>query len=404
MRPSSLRYLTLVSITTFLLIAAAVASGPKSIHNFPGNLNGCEPSALLMDPSGNLFGLAGDPNYPANCGMIFELQPQSDGSWNFQVLHELGNNSTLSQQAPFARDAKGNLFAATVSNLDDNPQSAIVELSPMAGGKWSYQTIYTFGAGDGSLPSWLIVDASGNLYGTTTLGGSGKGGIVYELSPSTSGEWTETVLYTFSFGEEPDGLLMDASGNLFGTTYFGGECGLGSVFELHPGASGWTYSLLHSFCGYPEGDALEGGLVLDKAGNLYGGTTLGGTGCGVLGTGCGTVFELSPSSGTWTESTLANFSGPSGFFPFTLTIDPKGNLIGLNAVDGGAGYFGTMFALSQGSNGQWGGQIIYRFSSNPRPNPPCCSLIVTPSGTIFGATDGASGNEEWGAVYEWTLP
>lgn len=409
------RRLTLTCITILLLMAAAAVgqrgsatSQPVSIHNFAVNLMGCEPSALLMDPSGDLFGLAGDPNADPNCGMIFELKPQSDGLWQFRVLHQLGKNSTLSQQAPFARDAKGNLFAATVSNLNENPQSAIVELSPAADGEWTYQTIYTFGAGDGSLPSWLMTDASGNLYGATTLGGIGGGGIVFELLPSTSGQWTETVLYSFengAYGGEPDGLLMDANGNLFGMTYFGGECSVGTVFELQPGASGWTYSLLHSFCGYPDGNAPEGGLVIDKAGNLYGVTTEGGTGCGVLGTGCGTVFELLPNSdGTWTEAVLVNFTTPSGFFPFTLTMDSKGDLVGLNAVDGGQGYFGTMFALSEGSNGKWGGQVIYRFSVNPRPNPPCCNLIVTPSGTIFGATDGASGNEEWGTVYEWTSP
>jgi uncharacterized repeat protein (TIGR03803 family) len=407
MRPASLRHLALVSTATLMLIASAAASEPVSIHNFAENLMGCEPSALLIDPSGSLFGLAGDPNYASNCGMIFELQPQSNGAWKFQVLHQLGKNSTLSQQSPFTRDSKGNLFAATVVNPDQNPQSAIVELSPMADGKWSYQTIYTFGAGDGSLPSWLIVDASGNLYGTTTLGGIGNGGIVFELSRGASGQWTETVLYSFSsspYSGEPDGLVMDASGDLFGTTYFGGDCSVGSVFELQPGTNGWTYSLLHSFCGYPDGNAPEGGLLIDKAGNLFGVTTLGGTGCGVQSTGCGTVFELSPNSGTWTESTLVNFTGPSGWFPFTLTMDSKGRLIGLNAVDGGQGYFGTMFELSLASNGQWCGRVIYRFSVNPRPNPPCCSLIVTPSGTIFGATDGASGNEEWGAVYEWTQP
>ncbi len=404
-----LRRLTVVFFTILLPIASAAASQPKVIHSFPNNLIGCEPSALLMDPSGNLFGLAGDPNADPNCGMIFELTPQSDGSWQFQVLHQLGKNSTLSQQTPFARDAKGNLFAATVFNLNsENRQSAIVELSPTGDGEWMYQTIYTFGTGDGSLPSWLMTDASGNLYGTTTLGGSGGGGIVFELSPSASGQWTETVLYSFSngpYGGEPDGLLMDANGNLFGTTYFGGECSIGTVFELQPGANGWTYSLLHSFCGYPDGNAPEGGLVIDKNGNLFGVTTEGGTGCGVLGTGCGMLFELLPNSdGTWTEFTVVNFTTPSGFFPFTLTMDSKGDLVGLNAVDGGQGYFGTMFALSQAGNGKWGGQVIYRFSVDPRPNPPCCNLIVTPSGTLYGATNGASGNEEWGSIYEWTAP
>jgi hypothetical protein len=87
-----------------------------------------------------------------------------------------------------------------------------------------------------------------------------------------------------------------------------------------------------------------------------------------------------------------------------LTMDSKGRLIGVTAAGGAPGYFGTMFALSQDSQGQWGGQVIYEFSVNPRPNSPCCSLIVTPSGTIFGAVVGGSSSEELGSVYEWTLP
>jgi uncharacterized repeat protein (TIGR03803 family) len=408
MRPVSLRDLALVSITTLLATASGAASQRVPIYEFPRNLIGCEPSALLMAPTGNLFGLAGDPNAESNCGMIFELQPQSNGLWKFQVLHELGKNSSLSQQAPFARDMQGNLFAATVSNLgNENQQSAIVELSPTSGGKWTYQTIYTFGVGDGSLPSWLTTDASGNLYGTTLLGGSGDGGIVFKLSPGTSGTWTEAILYSFPGGPyvgEPDGLAMDANGNLFGTTYFDGFCNVGSVFELQPGANGWTYSLVASFCA-SDGNSPEGGLVIDRAGNLYGVNTEGGNvqACGMV--GCGTVFKLSPSSGgAWTESTLTTFSGLSGSFPFTLTLDSKGKLFGLNALGGGQAYFGTMWELSQAGSGQWDLKVIYRFPFNPTPKYPCCSLTVTPSGTIFGATTGTNGVDEWGAVYQLTLP
>jgi uncharacterized repeat protein (TIGR03803 family) len=394
----------MVSITTLMLIASAAASQPISIHNFPKNLLGCEPSVLLMDPSGNLFGLAGDPNFDPNCGMIFELQPRSDRSWNFHVLHQSGKNSTFSQQGAFARDRKGNLFAATVANLYTDPQSAIVELSPISDGTWTYHTIYTFGAGDGTLPSWLIADDSGNLYGENFLGGSGGGGTVFQLSPAAGDQWTETVLYNFpngSYGGGPDGLVMDANGNLFGTTYFGGDCSVGSVFELQPGVNGWTYSLLHSFC-IGDGNAPEGGLVIDRAGNLYGVDTEGGLGCDMV--GCGLVFELSPGpDGTWTESTVANLSVANGDFPFALTMDSKGNLFGLTGAGGGQGYFGTMFKLSRCANGQWCGDVIYRFSTDPTAKYPCCNLIVTPSGTIFGAITGASGNEEWGAVYEWTL-
>ncbi|MGB6677132.1 MAG: choice-of-anchor tandem repeat GloVer-containing protein, partial [Terriglobales bacterium] len=164
------------------------------------------------------------------------------------------------------------------------------------------QVLYAFQGGtDGSSPSsGLIFDAAGNLYGETEGGGAYGGGTVFELSPSSNGGWTETVLYSFqggSDGSEPsDGLVFDQAGNLYGTTLYGGANGGGTAFELSPNSNGgWTETVLYSFDANNQASTPQG-VIFDQKGNLYG-TALGLVGCGYKGDEyCGAVFELSPNS------------------------------------------------------------------------------------------------------------
>src|SRR5262249_47251836 len=150
----------------------------------------------------------------------------------------------------------------------------------------------------------LIYDQAGNVYGTTYGGGNGQG-VVYELSRSGSG-WTEQGLYSFSGpdGANPaNGVIFDSVGNLYGTTAFGGANNLGTVFELSPSGGGWTERVLYSFQGSSDGSSPTSGLLLDGSGNIYGTTSNGGSGGG------GTVFELAPSGGGYTYHLLNSFSG-----------------------------------------------------------------------------------------------
>ena len=139
----------------------------------------------------------------------------------------------------------------------------------------------------------LIIDPSGNLYGTTTGGGSGSGGTVFELTPANVG-WTFKTLYSFSGngGGPSDKLVMDAAGNLYGTTYIDGAYGYGTVFKLTPSNGGWTYTSLHDFTGGSDGANPISSLVFDANGNLYGTASQGGT--GNCPGGCGVVFEITP--------------------------------------------------------------------------------------------------------------
>ncbi len=286
--------------------------------------------------------------------------------------------------------------------------------------------------GDGVIPNGgLIFDDSGNLYGTTQLGGTecNSGGTVFELSPGVNGKWTEKVLYNFpcnnSDGSVPNAsLLFDAAGNLYGTTTCGGTyeqfCGEigGTVFQLRPGKDGqWTEKVLHSFGNSNDGSAPYAGLILDSAGNLYGTTLNGGAhaaGCAAY--GCGTVFRLKPGrNGEWTEKVLHSFNddGSDGFGPYGgLTIDAAGNLYGTTA-GGHSGCresqgCGAVFELSPGPHGNWTEKILHFFNGNDGSNP-IGSMIFDSAGNLYGTTawgGNAACDDEYhvgcGTVFELT--
>ena len=197
---------------------------------------------------------------------------------------------------------------------------------PKTGGPWIESVLYSFtNSPDGALPqASLIADASGALYGTTTSGGtgcsSGACGTVFKLTPppKTGGPWTENVLYSFTGGSDggiPLGsLFADASGALYGTTEVGGSGGGGTVFKLTPPtppATTWTVSVLYSFAGGSDGANPQAGVIADTSGALYSTTLQGGVSGGCAGRGCGTVFKLTPPTPpatTWTVSVLYNLS------------------------------------------------------------------------------------------------
>jgi len=198
---------------------------------------------------------------------------------------------------------------------------------------WTEKVLHSFhrNGTDGYTPqASLIFDAAGNLYGTTVDGGTYRGGTVFELTPQAGGGWTETVLHSFhrngTDGASPyAGLVLDAAGNLYGTTVDGGTYGRGAVFELTPEAGGgWTEQVLHNFGNGTDGAFPYAGLVLDAAGNLYGTTCQGGT------HGRGAVFELTPQAGGgWTDKVLHSFDPTDGYYPEAgLIFDAAGNLYG----------------------------------------------------------------------------
>ncbi len=297
----------------------------------------------------------------------------------------------------------------------------------LASGVWAAaqqeQVLYSFPTNSGfaAYAGGLIADASGNLYGTTGLGGASNFGSVYELSPPTSNTgWNETDLYFFGDGEDgaaPFGnLVFDSAGNLYGTTSGGGSpnClvgGCGTVFELSPPTSpggSWTLTILYSFSGGNDGAQPHAGLVFDQAGNLYGTTSIGGGLCGSQ--GCGTVFELSPPEvpgGAWTEAVLYRFTGGSdGGSPFApVVLDKAGKLYGTTAYGGSQDCLcGTVFELTQ-SGGTWAESVIHSFGTiNDDGNSPYLDgPLLDKSGALVGTTEGG-GAYGFGTVFGMLPP
>jgi len=244
-------------------------------------------------------------------------------------------------------DKNGNIYGTTslggVGTCNNAYTCGVVyELTP-SNGSWTESVLYSFtGANDGGAPAaGLIFDGAGNLYGTASVGGLYNKGVVFELSPSGSG-WDENVLYSFQGpdGDEPvSRLIFDQVGDLFGTTENGGFAGGGTAFQLRLSNGIWTQVNLYNF-GAHDGDGLfpYDALIMDESGNLYGTTSGGGP------SNAGNVFELMPSNGAWTAIVLHNFtSGSDGASPLSgLIFDTKGNLFG-TAASGGASGFGVIF-------------------------------------------------------------
>jgi len=253
--------------------------------------------------------------------------------------------------------------------------------------------LHNFGerSADGSDPEVsLIFDAAGNLYGTTASGGTYGYGTVFELTPTTGGGWTETVLHNFGNGKDGStpyaGLILDAAGDLYGTTFKGGDYGLGTAFELSPQGDGrWAEKLLHSFGNGNDGSGPYASLIFDPSGNIYG-TTVGG-GAHAF----GTVFELMPKSeGKWTEKILHSFNdtGRDGCNPFaSLVLDSAGNLYGTTEYCSPYGA-GIVFELLPGTGEGWLEKVIHTFdyTDNYDGLYPDAGLIFDTAGNLYGTT------------------
>ena len=241
------------------------------------------------------------------------------------------------------------------------------------------QTLYNFtGPADGNSPlSTLVMDAAGDLYGTTFTGGAYGAGEVFEVSPDGNGGWTEAVLYSFTGGADGANpyyadVIFDKAGNLYGTTVGGGANNLGVVFELSPnGSGGWTETVLHSFAGGIDGTNPYSGLVLDPFGNLYG-TTFGGGAYGV-----GTVYQVKRGpGGQWTETVIHTFDVKTGDSPVGgLVFDRKGDLFG--TTEGGGTYkAGVVFVLQYAGKDTWTARVLHNFTGGADGAGPYAGRLI----------------------------
>jgi uncharacterized repeat protein (TIGR03803 family) len=311
----------------------------RVLHSF--DINGSPRGRMAMDAEGNLYGTEGDN--------VFELVRRPDGEWRFKVLYAFDGEHGIYPEAGVTSDSAGNLYGTTAEGgafqrCWDGYFGTLVgcgvvfELTRNTSGEWKEKVLHNFNGLDGfDSFAGLTFDAAGNIYGATSWGGPGLCqdgygnvvgcGVVFELTAGKGGQWTETVLHSFdgSDGLEPfHDVVLDAAGNVYGTTYLGGPYGNGIVFELSPtGKDTWTMTTLDAFQNSSDGQCPVDGPIFDAAGNLYGTTEFGGD-------GQGTIFELSPGpDGQWTETVLQNGSG-SG-----LIFGKQGNLYGSSGSGGG---------------------------------------------------------------------
>ena len=218
----------------------------RIIHRFNRDYaGGANPQAsLIQDAAGNLYGTTpkGGRNGDFH-GSVFELSPQSNGSWSYTALHFFsGSPDGADPISALVMDSSGNLYGATARG-GKGDEGIVYKLSPQSDGNWSEQILHNFYGVDGYYPiGSLTTDSDGNLYCATDFSGHGDGGTVFELSPQPNGKWTGTVLYTFAGGDTPLGdLIFDSAGNLYGTAYT--DPGFGLVFELIPQPGGAWFGL-----------------------------------------------------------------------------------------------------------------------------------------------------------------
>jgi uncharacterized repeat protein (TIGR03803 family) len=406
----------LAVLTVTLIAASILAPGARAADEFKilykfDSSSGPE-ATLIFDASGNLYGATVYGGQYGEGG-VYKLTPNSNGRWTESELYSFtgGSDGALPNSAVIF-DASGNLYSVTYEG-GEYGYGVVYELTPNSDGTWTESVLHSFtGGSDGSHPGMgEIFDAAGNLYGTTRDGGAYGDGVVFELTPNSNGTWTETVLHSFSGGKDgatPDfgNLIFDAAGNLYGTTggWDGGDTN-GTVFELTPNSGGtWTESVLHSFRGGKDGSRAVGALTFDQAGNLYGATYSGGT------YGEGTIFKLTPgSNGKWTKDVIHQFRGKTGgdgSNPYAGVIfDTAGNLFG-TTYDGGIGTCsyqgpgcGTVFELVPNSKGGWTEQILHRFGTVG--SSPVGAVLMDAAGNLYAATSNETLNG-LGTVFEIT--
>jgi uncharacterized repeat protein (TIGR03803 family) len=370
---AALALAVLVVTAIFVFAVPSVqAQTLKTLYTFGGTTDGGYPNALVRDAAGNLYGttISGGVGTCADgdlsgCGVVFRVTPAGKET----VLYSFtGGADGAAPQRGLLLDAKGNLYGTTASGgtygfgtvfkVDQNGNETV---------------LYSFtGGADGGNPySGLVRDAQGNLYGVA-------GSVVFKLDEKGN----ETVLYTFTGGADgsPNGRLMrDANGNLYGTTAGGGTYGFGKVYKLD--TSGKEH-LLYSFC--PQGGVCAdgavpfAGVIQDTAGNLYGTTSQGGT------AGWGTVFELNTSG---KEKVLHSFTYGDGALPsFGVIRDTNGNLYGTTVYGGiqkktctlGCG---VIFRVTKAGKES----TLYSFTFAEGANPEA-SVIRDAKGNLYGTT------------------
>jgi uncharacterized repeat protein (TIGR03803 family) len=391
----------LAIFTVVLIFATGALTQETVLHSFAGPPNDGDNLfvGLVSDASGNLYGTTENGGVD---GTAFELT-LSNGAWIETVIHNFtgppNDGSTPSSGLVF--DKQGNLYGTASYGGSPSSNGVVFELSPVSGGGWTETILYSFlGSSDGYYPQGDVVfDQLGNLYGTTRSGGVYNTGTVFELTPS-NGHWTKNTIYSFdglNGGNTPNaGLVIDAKGSLYGTASGGGVYGWGGVFRLTPSNGGWTATTLFNFTGGNTGALPLASVLLDKQGNLYGTTQLGGT------YAVGTIFRLKPTNlGEWAITILHSFTGANdGGYPEAPVLFDRSGRLYTTTFYGGYYERGTLLRLTPRKNGKWNETVLYDFTGGDDGGNPAAGVILK-KGNLYGTTV-SGGADNLGTVYEMT--
>ncbi len=405
---------SLLTITVVAFSVAISAGLPArgqtltTLHNFTGGSDGAYPDGnVVADGSGALYGTTLIGGSSSN-GIVYKLTP-SGGSWTESILYTFTGGSDGGQPgAGLIFDKSGALFGTTTKS-NGLPAGVAFKLVPNGDGTYAYSVIYAFtGGADGGSPNCnLLFDASGNLYGTTGIGGAFKSGVIFKLTPPQGGTglWAESVLYSLNGptdGSRPlSGVVQDSAGVLYGTATEGGAHNYGTAFKLTPPvppATAWTFQLLVAFNG-TDGRYPIGGLLINPTGTLYGTTWLGGTNYGV-------VYQLTPNAkGTkYSETVIYSFSGSDGSNPSSpLVYDSAHDVFYGNTMGFLVGY-GNVYKLTPPAvaGGTWTESTLYTFVSGTGDGQtPISSLLL--SGRALYSISYYGGTANLGTVYQLTL-
>jgi len=374
-------------VALVLFTCAGQAQTFKVVHDFSGAADGANPlNGFMITPAGVMYGTANSGGAYDN-GAVFSF---SGGK--FTRVHSFeGGKDGAQPQSFLIEDKSGNLYGTTSAGggYGDGTVFRITGTTETV--------LYAFGSHlhDGSAPqAGLAMDSAGNLYGTTTKGGTSGHGTVFMLLRGTSGTFTEKILHNFD--SDPDGsapvagVTLDSYGNLYGTTSEGGAYGYGTVFELKK-ASSWTETILHSFENLNDGATPYAGLIAGPSGTLLGAATDGGH------QGGGTVFQLTPTSHKWNFAVLMSIPGwgVSGSFR-NLMFDSTNTIYAATHCDG-AHNSGTVYKLSL-VDGKWVYTLLYTFSGGDDGKFVFSNLVLS-GGKLYGTTN-IGGTDGKGVIFE----
>ena len=388
-----------------LSLTTATATTTDVIFSFEEDEGEYADTDLETDSAGNIYGttvLGGD----FGSGTVFKLRHTPTG-WRQRVLYSFTSGADGGEPYKgVTLDREGNLYGTAVSGGSGSCEGGcgVVYKLTNSGGTWTQTVIHAFTGGeDGSGPGARVtLDRDGNVYGMTPTGGRYGFGTIYRIHQELDGDWRFNVIHAFTGGADgatgSAGRMIFHRGALYGAATAGGTYGSGVVFKLTPTGRGkWDFRTIYSFRGQPDGSFPYGALLFDNLGNIYGTTYYGGD------NGIGTVYQLSPRNAIteWNESVLYSFQeGTDGNSPISnLVADTLGNLYGTTS-EGGLGS-GAIFKLTPDGGGNWTETVVHAFEGPPDGGFSYNGMVVDKFGNFYGATV-HGGNDNDGSVYQFT--